>query len=109
MLGFMIVFLCLVAIFTTLPSFLLMRNRFRGAVLVLLAPVPGALLVGVFAAIYLSRIESDSILDYHLWGPILYWSVPLMLAAWLLGLFLCVIWVVVRRSIRSMAGKGTPS
>jgi len=101
--------LCLVAIFVTLPSFVMMRNRYRGAALVIFAPLPGALLIGVFTALYLSRIGSEEILDFRLWGPILYWGVPLMLAAWLLGLVLCVIWLAIRRTIRSMAGNGTQS
>ncbi len=103
----MITSLCLVAVFMTLPSFVMMRNRYRGATVVILAPVPGALLIGVFTALYLSRIGSDAILEFRLWGPILLWGVPLMLASWLLGLVLCAIWLAIGR--RSMAGKGTQS
>ena len=109
MLIIMIAFSCLVAIVMILPSFVMLRNRYRGAALVMLAPMPGALIVGVFTALYLSRIGSDVIPGHRPWGPFLILGVPSMLAAWSLGLVLCVIWLAMGRTIRSTAGKGTRS
>ena len=93
-------FIALLTAFVALPSFAMMRHRYTGWRLLLMAPVPGALLCGVFVVLLVGRIGANAVFDLRLWAPTLYWAVPLMLLSWLIGLAFCALCQLIIRLTR---------
>ena len=69
---------------------LIFRSRARGVRLFALAPVPLAVLVGVFAAAYFAVYASDYV-------AVAVFVLLLAIAAWLAGFIFCMLLEVIRR------------
>jgi len=72
------VLLALLAPAATLPAFLALRGKASNRRTILVSPIFGAVAVGFLAAAYISLFTGNAL-------AIIYWVMPLMVAAWVIG------------------------
>jgi hypothetical protein len=71
-----------------------MQGRVRGARLLLVAPVPAAVVTGVFALTYFTAIS----VSRFEWAA---WTASLMFGVWVAGLLYCVVLALLRQYVRA--------
>ncbi|GEM_PF-3650673 len=89
----------LLALFAFAAADLMMsvlENRWHGARLLFLAPLPAAIIAGVFALTYVVVISVDRLERF-------YWTASLMLGVWVAGVFYCLVVMAVRKFFASPA------
>ena len=85
-------FTCLV-LSASAAGILIFRGKARGFRLLVLAPVPAALAVGVFATAYFVAYANDYV-------TVLLFVIALALATWVVGFLLCALVVAVGSTLR---------
>src|SRR5712691_8651970 len=95
---FLIVLVVLLILSASVAGMLVLRDKTRGLRFLLLAPIPVAIAVGIFAAAYFVTYASDYL-------AVLFFVGLLMLAAWLVGFVFCAIVTATKKAMRSKPTK----
>ena len=98
MVTLILVLLALLVIAASFTSMLVFRDRVRGLRLIILAPVPGALVIGGLAAAYVLSYAQD-------YRAVAVLSGLLVLGAWGIGFVLCAIIVGINKRSRGVPGE----